>query len=232
MLIKKKLLLKILLLSSFSFIPISLSSCSKNSHNDNSLIENITENSFLSDVIDNTSYYFSFDNDPILSFDPKKDYSIAVKYGKDEIDKFQEKQKIFLKMKCSKEFYQKKVGTIFCLPLITKITVKHGDWNKENIKEYQKDLFKYPLTIKDDNKNDKSKIKEIMIEFTKEQIEKINEINNFDIGQKEYEIIFIISVFSKSLSFSIDDLEKQKNNIGAKNANIFLHLKLEKNNNN
>lgn len=44
-------------------------------------------------------------------------------------------------------------------------------------------------------------MKEIIIEFSKEQLEKINGIENFNVEQEEDEIIFIVSFFSKSLSF-------------------------------
>ena len=54
--------------------------------------------------------------------------------------------------------------------------------------------------------------------------------------------VFIVAILStlilgmipvlQSLSFkNIDELQKQKNGIGARNANIFLHLKIEKNTN-
>ena len=63
-----------------------------------------------------------------------------------------------------------KVGIIFCLPLITKV-----DTNilNESIKECQKDLFKFPI-IDTNSKNNNDEIKEIIIEFSKGQLEKIS----------------------------------------------------------
>lgn len=224
---KRKLWVKILASSLFSFLsfstPITLSSCNKKS-NDDTLGEIKNWKNFFNDVIKNSSYSFSFDKNSYSSFNLKNDYSISIKCEKNEIDKFQKQQKFFLKIDCLKEFYAKKIGTIFCLPLITKIDDKAIN---EDIKEHQRDLFKPIITI--NNKKDNDEIKEIVIEFSKKKIEKINKIKNFDIGQKDYEIIFIISIFSKSLFFeNLKELEEQKNNIGAKNANIFLHLKLKK----
>jgi hypothetical protein len=133
-----------------------------------------------------------------------------------------------LKLKFLAKFYLEKVGLIFCLPLITKI-----DGNKlidDKTKNFQKDLFKYCLIDDTNSKND-DEIKEIIIEFPKKKLEEING-KNFNVEQKKYEIIFIVSIFSKSLSFkNIEELEEQKNNIGAKNVNIFLRLNLEKDDN-
>lgn len=223
---KRKLWVKILTSSLFSFLsfstPITLSSCNKKS-NDDTLGEIKNWKNFFNDVIKNSSYSFSFDKNSYSSFNLKNDYSISIKCEKNEIDKF---QKFFLKIDCLKEFYAKKIGTILCLPLITKIDDKAIN---EDIKEHQKDLFNFLPNPSINNKKDNDEIKEITIEFSKEQIEKINKIENFDIGQKDYEIIFIVSIFSKSLFFeNLKELEEQKNNIGAKNANIFLHLKLKK----
>lgn len=217
------------ILASF-FTPMVLLSCGIKTR-DGLFDEEKNRKSFLNDVVDNTSYYFSFNakDDSFLPFDSKNNYSILAKCKKDEIDEFQKQKKFFVKFKCSRKFYLEKVGIIFCLPLITKV-----DTNilNENIKKCQKDLFEFPV-IDTNNKNNNDEIKEIIIEFSKEQLEKISGIKDFNIGQKEYEIIFIVSIFSKSLSFEkIEDLEKQKNNIGARNANIFLRLKLEKNTNN
>lgn len=204
-----------------------LFSCSKKSHDE--LNDIVNTKNFFNDVINNTSYYFSFNkNNDFLSFDPKKNYSVTWTYQKSEVNEYQKQQKIFLKFNFLKKFYLEKIGTIFCLPLITKIGEAP---NNGIIKDYQKELFKFQILDKN-KKDDNNEIKETVIEFTKKQLEDTNKITNFDVGQNEYEIIFIVSIFSKSLSFeSIDDLEKQKNDIGTKNVNIFLHLKLEKNNN-
>lgn len=150
--------------------------------------------------------------------------------SKNEIEEFQKQQKIFLKLEFLAKFYLEKVGLIFCLPLITKI-----DDNKlidDKTKNFQKDLFnKYCLIDDTNSKNNDEEIKEIIIEFPKKKLEEING-KNFNVGQKKYEIIFIVSIFSKSLSFkNIEELEEQKNNIGAKNVNIFLRLNLEKDDN-
>lgn len=201
-----------------------LFSCSKKSHDELNDIAN-TKN-FFNDVINNTSYYFSFNkNNDFLSFDPKKNYSVTWTYQKSEVNEYQKQQKIFLKFNFLKKFYLEKIGTIFCLPLITKI----GETPNNGItKDYQKELFKFQILDKNE-KDDNNEIKEIIIEFTKKQLEDTNKGTNFDVGQNEYEMIFIVSIFSKSLSFeSIDDLEKQKNDIGTKSVNIFLHLKLKK----
>ncbi|MBQ7749481.1 hypothetical protein IJR75_02760 [bacterium] len=217
------------ILASF-FTPMVLLSCGIKTSG-GLLDEGKNGKSFFNDVVNNTSYYFSFNakDDSFLPFDSKNNYSILAKCKKDEIGEFQKQKKFFVKFKCSRKFYLEKVGIIFCLPLITKV-----DTNilNENIKKCQKDLFEFPV-IDTNNKNNNDEIKEIIIKFSKKQLEKISGIKDFNVGQKEYEIIFIVSIFSKSLSFEkIEDLEKQKNNVGARNANIFLRLKLEKNTNN
>ena len=228
---KKKLLIKLLFLSCLSlfntFAPMSLSSCYKKS--DVPLRdEQWSGKSFFDDVIHNTSYHFSFNKDfsTQWSFNLKNNYSIELKCQKNEIEEFQKQQKIFLKLEFLAKFYLEKVGLIFCLPLITKI-----DDNKlidDKTKNFQKDLFKYCLIDDTNSKNNDDEIKEIIIEFSKKKLEEING-KNFNVGQKKYEIIFIVSIFSKSLSFkNIEELEEQKNNIGAKNVNIFLRLNLEK----
>ena len=231
--VKRKLFAKVAsltfsILVSF-FTPMVLLSCGTKTR-DELFDEEKNRKSFLNDVVDNTSYYFSFNtkDDSFLPFDSKNNYSALAKCKKDEIDEFQKQKKIFVKFKCSKKFYLEKIGIIFCLPLITKV-----DTNviNESIKQCQKDLFKFPFDTNSKNNNDE--IKENIIEFSKDQLEKISGIKDFNVGQKEYEIIFIVSIFSKSLSFEkIEDLKKQKNNVGARNANIFLRLKLEKNTNN
>ena len=232
--VKKKIFASVvsLLFSTFAgfFTPMVLSSCGIKTRGW-LLDEEKNGKSFLNDVVDNTSYYFSFNekDDSFLPFDSENNYSILAKCKKDEINEFQKQKKFFVKFKCSRKFYLEKVGIIFCLPLITKV-----DTNilNENIKKCQKDLFKFPVRDTN-NKNNNDEIKEIIIEFSKKQLEKISGIKDFNVGQKEYEIIFIVSIFSKSLSFEkIEDLEKQKNSVGARNANIFLRLKLEKNTNN
>ena len=233
---KKKILWSFSFLLCFSlpsiFGPITLSSCSKKT-NDDSPDENGNEKSFFSDVINNTSYYFSFNKDDYLvssSFNLKNNYSIEIKYQKNEIEEFQKQQKIFLKFKCLAKFYLKKIGLIFYLPLITKIDGNNNiKWIiNDEIKNFQKDLFKYPPIDDTNSKDNDDGTKDIIIEIDKEKLEKINNVK-FDIGQSEYEIVFIISIFGKSLSFkNIEELKKQKNDIGAKNANVFLHLKLEK----
>lgn len=232
--VKKKLFARVVSLTFFTFAsfftPMVLLSCGIKTSG-GLLDEGKNGKSFFNDVVNNTSYYFSFNakDDSFLPFDSKNNYSILAKCKKDEIGEFQKQKKFFVKFKCSRKFYLEKVGIIFCLPLITKV-----DTNilNENIKRCQKDLFKFPV-IDTNNKNNNDEIKEIIIEFSKDQLEKISGIKDFNVGQKEYEIIFIVSIFSKSLSFEkIEDLEKQKNNVGARNANIFLHLKLEKNTNN
>ncbi len=232
--VKKKLFARVVSLTFFTFASffttMVLLSCGIKTSG-GLLDEGKNGKSFFNDVVNNTSYYFSFNakDDSFLPFDSKNNYSILAKCKKDEIGEFQNQKKIFVKFKCSRKFYLEKVGIIFCLPLITKV-----DTNilNENIKKCQKDLFNSPV-IDTNNKNNNDEIKEIIIEFSKEQLEEISGIKDFNVGQKEYEIIFIVSIFSKSLSFEkIEDLEKQKNNIGARNANIFLRLKLEKNTNN
>ena len=230
---KRKLLFKVESLTFFCsfgvFLPITLSSCTKKTQDEHDDDIKYREN-FFNDVINNSSYCFSFinENNCFSSFDQKKNYSITWKYQKNDVDEFQKQQKLFLKFNYSREFYLKNIGTIFCLPLITKIDKTQVN---ANIKDLQKKLFKFP-NLDNDKKDDNGKEKEIVFKFTKEQIENINKITNFDVGRKEYEMVFIVSIFNKSLSFeSIDDLEKQKNNNGMKNVNIFLHLKLEKNNN-
>ena len=232
--VKRKLFAKVAsltfsILVSF-FTPMVLLSCGTKTR-DELFDEEKNRKSFLNDVVDNTSYYFSFNtkDDSFLPFDSKNNYSALAKCKKDEIDEFQKQKKIFVKFKCSKKFYLEKIGIIFCLPLITKV-----DTNviNESIKQCQKDLFEFPI-IDTNSKNNNDEIKENIIEFSKDQLEKISGIKDFNVGQKEYEIIFIVSIFSKSLSFEkIEDLKKQKNNVGARNANIFLRLKLEKNTNN
>ena len=57
------------------------------------------------------------------------------------------------------------------------------------------------LIVDANSKNNNGAMKEIIIEFSKEQLEKINGIENFNVEQEEDEIIFIVSFFSKSLSF-------------------------------
>lgn len=228
--VKRKLFVKVAsltfsILVSF-FTPMVLLSCGTKTR-DKLFDEEKNRKSFLNDVVDNTSYYFSFNtkDDSFLPFDSKNNYSALAKCKKDEIDEL----KIFVKFKCSKKFYLEKIGIIFCLPLITKV-----DTNviNESIKQCQKDLFEFPM-IDTNSKNNNDEIKENIIEFSKDQLEKVSGIKDFNVGQKEYEIIFIVSIFSKSLSFEkIEDLKKQKNNVGARNANIFLRLKLEKNTNN
>lgn len=231
--VKKKLFARVVSLTFFTFAsfftPMVLLSCGIKTSG-GLLDEGKNGKSFFNDVVNNTSYYFSFNakDDSFLPFDSKNNYSILAKCKKDEIYEFQKQKKFFVKFKCSRKFYLEKVGIIFCLPLITKV-----DTNilNENIKKCQKDLFKFPV-IDTNNKNNNDEIKEIIIEFSKEQLEKISGIKDFNVGQKEYEIIFIVSIFSKSLSFkNIEELEEQKNNIGAKNVNIFLRLNLEKDDN-
>lgn len=230
---KRKLLTKVFISLFFSFlscpIPLILSSCNKKYSDDSLSSGEGNEKSFFNEVIKNTSYYFSFDKDDYSqssSFNLENNYSIAIKCKKDEINKFQKQQKFFLKFKCQNKFYLEKIGTIFCLPLITKID---SNLINENIKECQKNLFNSPIDIETDHENDNNEIKEITFRFKKEKIKEINKIENFDIGQKKYEIVFIISILSKSLHFkNVEELDAQKNNIGAKSANIFLHLKIEK----
>ena len=234
---KKKLFFKVILLTLFSFFsifaPFALSSCNKKSQDDFNDYTKDTK-SFFVDVINNTSYYFSFNkNNTFSPFNLKNNYSFTWKYQENDAKEFQKQQKIFLKINCLKEFYLKKIGTIFCLPLITKINATTTPLSSNiETKDWQKELFNFPILDNDKNgdKNDKDKKKEIIIEFTKKQLEDVNKITDFDVNQNEYEIVFIVSFFSKSLSFkNADDLKK--NNVGAKNVNIFLHLKLEKNNN-
>ena len=57
------------------------------------------------------------------------------------------------------------------------------------------------LIVDANSKNNNGAMKEIIIEFSKEQLEKINGIENFNVEQEEDEIIFFFFFFSKSLSF-------------------------------
>ena len=57
------------------------------------------------------------------------------------------------------------------------------------------------LIVDANSKNNNGAMKEIIIEFSKVQLEKINGIENFNVEQEEDEIIFVVSFFSKSLSF-------------------------------